>query len=57
MQVLLAGKKYFINYPGQYLAEAPRPPGRIWQVLVDKVFSGFITGRVVQSGNWECTAK
>jgi len=42
--------------PGQYLAQAPRPPGRIWQVLVDRVFSGIIAGKVVQSGNWERTA-
>ena len=47
MQMLLAGEKYFITLPGQHLAHAPRPPGRIWQVLVDKVFFGFITGKVV----------
>jgi len=47
----------FLFLPGQHLAQAPRPPGPIWQVLVDKVFSGFITGKVVQSGNWERAAK
>jgi len=52
-----SGKIKFILLSGQHLAQAPRPPVRIWQVLVDKVFSGFITGRVVQSGNWERTAK
>jgi len=49
------GKFFFL--PGQHLAQAPRPPGRIWQVLVDRVFSGFIAGKVVQSGNWERTVK